>query len=215
MGLLLISINTFLALGAFLLIVIGFHTSQWAVYNVNCGCDNSCVFFIGLFKAKYTKLGKCGYKIKEVDCNDFNLNDDNCNYYESARDASQLTLALVVLLLVWKVVVSVLTFKFLESRKRIIWVLFLLATIGDIIIGFTAFITVGQFAEIDDWNIVNTNTGKTIHFDEGFGWNCFIGGGLVAWAAAILGGYTLWKGFTIAESNPAAEPAIPTDGNTK
>jgi hypothetical protein len=209
MALLFVSLNTFLALGAFLLIVIGFHTSQWAVYNYSCGCDSDCVYFIGLFKVKYTKPGKCGYNIKDADCKDFDLNNDNCDYYESARDASQLTLALVIVLLLWKIIVNVLTFKFLESRRRIIWILFLLATIGDVIIGFTAFITAGQFAEID-WDLTFTS-GKDLHFDDGFGWQCFIGGGVVAWVAAALGGYTLWRGFGPTES----PPEIPTEGNTK
>jgi hypothetical protein len=201
-------LNTFLFFGAFILIVIGYQTSQWAVYTYNCVCDSDCVLFIGLFKVKYTKSG-CGYEVKDVDCNDFNLSGDDCDYYESARDASQLTLALVVILVVWKIAFSILAYKYLESRKRILWIIFLLGTLGDIAVGFTAFITAGQFDQIDDWNIQNGN-GKQINFDQGFGWQCFIGGGFVAWVVAALGGYILWKGFGGAE-----EPAVPIDGNTK
>jgi hypothetical protein len=206
-------LNTFLFFGVFILIVMGFQTSQWAVYTTNCGCESDCIYFIGLFKAKFTKLGKCAYKVKDVDCNYFNLSGDDCDYYESAQDASQLTLALVVLLVIWKVAFSVLAYKYLESRKRILWVIFLLGTLGDITVGFTAFITAGQFDQIDDWNVINVNTGKQIHFDQGFGWQCFIGGGFVAWLVAGLGGYTLWKGFNAAEE-PAPAP-LPIDGNTK
>jgi hypothetical protein len=206
-------LNLFLYLGVFILIVMGFQTSQWAVYSTNCGCDSDCIYFIGLFKAKFTKLGHCGYKVKDVDCNDFNLSDDDCDYYESARDASQLTLALVVVLLVWKFIFSIVAYKSLETRKRILWIIFLLATLGDIAVGFAAFITAGQFDQIDDWNIINVNTGKKIHFDQGYGWQCFIGGGVVSWAVAVLGGFTLWRGFSTTEEQPT--PPLPIDGNTK
>jgi hypothetical protein len=211
---LFISLNTFLTLGAFLLIVIGFNTSQWDIRSYSCGCDNHCVFFIGLLKVKYTKPGKCGYNIKEVECSNFNLSNDNCDYYESARDASQLTLALVIVLLLWKIIVNVLTFKFLESHRRTIWIFFLFATLGDLMMGLTAFITVGQFDQVDNWNIVDSNTNKPFHFHHGFGWQCFIGGGVVAWVAAALGGYTLWRGFS--PTGDAAPPGLPAaDGRPK
>lgn len=188
----------------------GFQTSQWAVYSTSCGCEGDCIYFIGLFKVKYTKTN-CDYKVKDVDCDDFNLNNENCEYYETAREASQLTLALVVVLLLWKVIFSVVAWKSLDDRKRILWIIFLLAMFGDIAVGFAAFITAGQFDQVDDWNIVKGN-GKEVEFDHGYGWQCFIGGGFVSWVVAALGGFTLWKGFTKPEE---PNPALPTDGNAK
>lgn len=210
--LIFITLNTVLYLGAFLLLVVGFSTTQWAIHVSNCGCSGDCIFYIGLFRSHYTELGKCSEKSKDVDCNDFNLNDDNCNYYESSREAAQLALALVVILLVWKIIVNIISFTSLQQRKRILWILFLLATIGDIIVGFCAFISAGQFDAIDDWNVVNVSTGKQVSFDQGYGWQCFIGGGGVAWIVAILGGFTLWQGFGNSEESPVAAPL---DGNTK
>lgn len=206
--LILITINTVLYLGAFLLLIVGFQTTQWATFTESCGCPGSCVFYIGLWRERFTKLYKCGEKSKDIDCDVLALSDDDCKKFESSREAAQIAIALVVVLLVWKIIVNGFAFKSLQEKKRVLWILFLLATIGDIVVGFAAFISAGQFDAVEDWNVVDVNTGKSVHFSQGYGWQCFIGGGGIAWIVAVLGAFTLWRGFTQPEEPVPSSPTI-------
>ncbi len=212
--LILIAVNTLLHLGTLVLISLGFQTSQWAVHWQNCSaCDSDCVYFIGLLKMKFTKLGHCGYDMKDTTCDTFGLNQDDCDYYEASIEAAQVALAIVVILTVWKIVVTVLSFKFLEEKTKLIWMGIFLAIIGDIIICFAAFISAGQFAAIEDWNVIYLNTNKPVDFDLGFGWQCFIGAGILSWFIACFGGFTLWRGLkpAAAADSPIVPPLVPNE----
>lgn len=193
-SLILISINTFIHLGSFILLSIGFASPQWNVYTQNCGaCENQCIWYIGLLTEKYTKFGTCTETKKDTSCNIFDLNQDDCDSYTASRQAGKLALSLVVILVVWKCIVTGLSWAFLKTKTRIIWILILLASIGDLIIGFCAFISAGEFDAVKDWNIINVATGKNIEFDHGLGWQCFIGGGVVSWVLCVLGVVTLFR----------------------
>mmetsp|Transcript_2525 Transcript_2525/g.2487 ORF Transcript_2525/g.2487 Transcript_2525/m.2487 type:complete len:220 (-) Transcript_2525:259-918(-) len=211
----LISLNTIFHFATFILLCIGFATSQWAVKALNCSCSGDCIYYIGLFKVRFTEVGKCSEDSKDATCDYFGLSDDNCDSYTSAKEAAQLALALSVVMVVWKIIVNGLTFKFLKEKTRVIWILFLLATITDFIIGFSAFISAGQFAEIDNWHVYYVaNPSKEVQFDHGFGWQCFIGAGVAAWLVCILGGLTLWRGLVPAEKETPATQNLGVTENT-
>ena len=90
MPLILLSVNTLLHIGSFLIISIGFASPQWAIYTQSCGCSNDCFFYIGLLTYKYTKIGGCDSIKKDTTCDTFALTSNDCDRYTAARQAGKL-----------------------------------------------------------------------------------------------------------------------------
>lgn len=189
-------INLVVEVGTFLLIVIGFATNQWAVYTYECGCDSDCVFFIGPLHMKYTKIGKCGYKVEDTDCDELGLNNDECDTYDTSAEAANVALAIAVLILLYKVAVTVVSFMYIKTRTKTLWVLMVIHFFGDLVMGFAAFVSAGQFDEVmDEFVVIKEWNGKKVEFDHGYGWQLMIGGGITAWFCAILTAVTLFRGL--------------------
>lgn len=205
----LIVTNAILEVGVFLMIVIGYATNQWATYTYSCGCDDHCFVFIGPYRAKYTENGKCGYDTEDTDCDDLDLNGDDCDQYKTVRQAGNLALALAVLIFVFKTTVTVLSFLYMGTRRKTLWILMVIHLIADVILGLCAFIAAGQFDEVKEEFKVYVY-GDRVDFDNGYGWQLFIGGGFVAWVCAILTAVTLYRGLA-----PKEDPQPAQEENTK
>lgn len=200
----LIVTDMVLCVGVFLAIAIGFASNQWAVYTYNCGCDNDCFFFFGPFQAKYTKSGKCdSYKIDDLDCDDLDLNGDDCDKYETSTEAANIALAVAVLLVVYKAAVTGCAFVYIPNRTKTLWILMIIHLLADIVLGLSALISAGQFDEVMNEVNVRKSNGDKVEFDHGEGYGLFVAGGLLAWVCALLTGITLWRGLAPKEDEAA------------
>ncbi|CAE7832388.1 unnamed protein product [Symbiodinium microadriaticum] len=203
----LIITDMVLFVGVFLMIVIGFASNQWAVATFNCGCDDDCYVFIGPFQAKYSKFGKCddSYKVESIDCDDLDLNGDDCDSFETSTEAANIALALAVLLLVYKAAVTGCSFIYIPNRTKTLWIMMVIDMLGDVVLGMCALISAGQFDEaMDEFNVKKAN-GDKVNFDTGLGYGLFVGGGLLAWICAAVTAVTLWRGLKPKETEAEAD----------
>jgi hypothetical protein len=206
-SLILIFSNALLSLGILVLVSIGYHTSQWAVQHYDCGCDSECIYFIGLFKTKYTKNDQCDYTIKDTSCDAYNFDTEECDSYTAARQGAKVALAIACLMVVWKVCNSVMAWKFLDTRPAVLRMLVAAVFLGDFIIGFSAFISAGQFKEIiHDFPVTWLATGEKVDFEKGEGWNSFVALGVLSWVLAIVSLATVIRGFAIPKTPDVADP---------
>jgi hypothetical protein len=206
-------INLIIEIGTFLMIVIGFASNQWAVYTYECGCDSDCMFFIGPFNMKYTKIGKCGYQVEETDCDELGLSNDECDTYDASAEAANIALAICVLVLIYKIAVTVVSFMYIHTRTKTLWILMVIHFFADVIMGFAAFISAGQFDEVmDEFVVIKQWNGNKVKFDHGIGWKLMIGGGFTAWVCAILTAGTLYRGLK--PNDAPEEPATAGGDNT-
>ena len=166
-------------------------SNQWARYVQACGCgDDNCFWLFGLFNWKRS-TATCGeYDIKEgYTCSDVDGTASTCGSLDDARYAANITLAVAVLLLVWKFLLLFLSFK--GDRARILFIGQIISFLSDIVIGCAAFATVGKFKDWADNDlkvVYSTSTGtSTVEPEYGFGWNLFLAAGFFAW---ILAGFT-------------------------
>lgn len=115
-------------------------------------------------------------------------------------------MAIVVIVFVLKVLTSIVSYLYLEDRKRLVQVLILSFALGDLIVGFSAFVTCGEFQSVSDDFGVKRND-NSIDFDMGLGWDCFLSAGFLSWLLFILSGVTLWRGVG-GSSNPNLSAAL-------
>jgi hypothetical protein len=148
------------------------YRTQWAVYYY----DNSdCIFFIGLFQSKYSNdFSDCNkYKIEDIDCNDVDLHGSSCDSFKNARQAASISVAIVVLTLLFKIVLLVLCK--MGTKPKMLWISTIIALSSDLVLFFCTFIAAGQFE-----TIMNNGIFDDVEFDHGYGWKCFLGGGFIA-----------------------------------
>jgi hypothetical protein len=199
--LILIIVNLVLEFGVFLQIVCGFATKQWAVSWWNCGCEADCLIYIGLHETMYTQ-GKCGeYKTEDTECWGMKDNSDGCNSLNTAVNAGNAALATCVILFIYKIIVTILSFLYIKTHTKSLWFSMATHLLSDIFIGFAAFICAGQFDEAMDDFVAKKSNGDKVDFENGYGWKLMIGGGATAWICAILTAYILKKGLVPKEDS--------------
>ena len=80
--------------------------------------------------------------------------------------------------------------SYFNLHNRILWLLTLVSTGVDVILGLLCFMAVGEFASIrSNFTTISGNSVQT-----GYGWGLYVLTGLCAWIAAIMSGWIVVKG---------------------
>ncbi len=77
-----------------------------------------------------------------------------------------------------------LTYK--DNRARIIYICQIITCLSQIVIGCSAFATVGRFKDWADNDLKITFNSSEIEVEYGYGWSLFLAVGFFAWTLAIF-----------------------------
>lgn len=128
------------------------------------------------------------YEVKDVDCDNLDLTDDECTQFEDAVGLAGAAVACVVLSLVFKLLLTWLAFG--NRHNRVLWILTIVSAGGDIVFGCVAFASCGNYQMVMDEFPEPLGS-----YDLGFGWGLMLLAGFLAWICAILGAVILVKGI--------------------
>lgn len=135
--------------------------------------------------------------MEKIDCDDLDLDGDDCDAFESALSTAQTALACVILIFVYKALL--LWMAHCNNHNRILWLLLACCAGGDIVFGSIAFAACGNFQSIlDELPSVSSDDAEL-----GYGWGLELLSGFLAYICAALAVVVLVKGIG---DNKAADP---------
>lgn len=182
---------------------IAFSSNQWAVSDEETnGCKNYA--FIGLLQYK-TGYSGCAngedYDIEDIDeCDDVDLDGDDCDLFEDAVYTAQAAIACVVLIFIYKALL--LWLSHCNNHNRILWLLTIVCAGSDLVFGSLAFAACGNFhAVLDEFPTVYGD------YELGFGWGLELFSGFLAYFCALLSVLIIIKGIGENEKAPADNTA--------
>lgn len=141
------------------------------------------------------------YKIKDInDCDDINLDGEDCDLFEDAVYTAQTAIACVVLIFIYKILL--LWLAKCNNHNRILWLLVVACAGADLVSGSLAFAACGNFqAVLDELPSLGSDP------DLGVGWGLELFSGFISYFAVALSVIIVIKGIGDNAKAPEANAA--------